>query len=146
MSIDTRSPIDRIAARNKAHGQHFFDEDTLGFFNSVVYDDVIHNTLFITSELGNWPGAVREYTIRRAVKRGERIETVGEFQQFNTFDEAKTAATLLNSCSECGIDLWDGEAIFCNAEPATFTYPGTDGEPYCAEHAETQPEMYRSTL
>ena len=145
MSIDTRSPIDRIKARNKAHGQHFFDPDTLGFFNSVVYDEVIYNTLFITSE--RQPDTTETfYTIRRAIRRGDRIETVGEFQQFNTFDEAKTAATLLNSCSECGIDLWDGEAIFCNAEPATFTYPGTDGEPYCAEHAETQPEMYRSTL
>ena len=141
---DPRSPIDRIKARNKAAGQHFFDPDTLAFFNSIVYDDVIYNTLFITSELGNWPGARREYTIRRAIKHGERIETVGGFQRFDTFDEAKTAATLLNSCAECGIDLWDGEAIFRNAEAATFTYPGTDGEPYCTEHAATQPEMYRS--
>ena len=140
---DHRSPIDRIAARNKAHGQHFFDTATLGFFNSVVFDDVIHNTLFITSE--RQPNTRQTYyTIRRAIKGGERIETVGVFQQFSTFNDAMTAATLLNSCAECSIDLWYGEAVFCNAEAATFTYPGTDGEPYCAEHAATQPEMYRS--
>jgi len=143
---DSRSPIDRIKARNKAAGQHFFDTETLAFFNSIVYDDVIYNTLFITSERMVGSMFFTLYTIRRAIKGGERIETVGEFQQFKTFDDAKTAATLLNSCSECGIDLWNGEAIFRNAEAATFTYPGTGGEPYCAEHAATQPEMYRSTL
>ena len=136
--------IDQFKARNVAAGQHFFDYEAIQFFNSFIYPDVIYNTLFVTSEQRPGSDEPRLFTIRRAVNGGERIETVGDFQQYETLEGAKLAAMTLQSCTECGIDLFDGEAHWRNQEHGDREYPGSGGDPYCEEHAASQPAFYRS--
>lgn len=73
-------------------GSHFFDADTMRFFNSRVSDMIVKHgnyIYFITSEKNryNYP---RAYTIRRLAHSGN-IDSVGEFQEFESLSRAKTA-------------------------------------------------------
>lgn len=92
---------DIIEANGNA-GRHFFDRDTMRFFNSRVYADLYVQkgeeqgedvTYFITSER-NGKDAPRLYTVRYALDNGE-VSTAGEFQQCNTLNEARKLARLL---------------------------------------------------
>lgn len=81
-----------IKAKNRQIGHHWFDADTLRFFDSKIYPRLYHVTegaYFVTSERG--PDLVRKYTVRFAKSSG-KIETVGEFQQYATHDGANEAA------------------------------------------------------
>ena len=77
-----------IRRNNKEAGYHFFDKDSMRFFNSRIETGLYKDNTFITSERYdyNYP---REYTIRRAVDGGIKIETIGEFRQFETLEDAK---------------------------------------------------------
>jgi hypothetical protein len=92
--------IDDIKAAARAAGNHFFETDTLSFFSSRISGAVFGGEYFVTSEqdkTGNaWNGA-RRYTVRRAWHgpNGFTVDTVGEFGEFATLDEAKSAAEKL---------------------------------------------------
>ena len=86
--------VDYIKAKAEQAGNHFFDEDAMRFWNSIVLpssfvkmDEEVYR--FVTSEK-NW-GCARRYTIREADMRNGRfvINTIGNFQQYATGREAK---------------------------------------------------------
>lgn len=83
--------IDEIIAANKANGGHFFDEDTMRFFDSRVYDRT-YGTFFVTSEKG--PHGPRAYTVRQAMPDGS-VDTVGKFMGYETRADAEREAARL---------------------------------------------------
>lgn len=80
--------INDIEYTNRKAGQHFFDDDTLQFFNSIIYPRVHEGGWFVTSEKRG-RGYPRLYTIRRAMNSGAYIETIDDFQQFRTYAHAE---------------------------------------------------------
>jgi hypothetical protein len=84
--------VDDIKRANRDHGHHFFDRDTLHFFRSRVHDVVYGGRYFVTSEQCPFPGDYpRLYSVRRANDDGS-IDSVGEFQQYETRAQAHAAA------------------------------------------------------
>jgi len=88
--------IAEVKQANKQAGLHFFDKKTMEFFNSRIESTLINKKdnnrqYFITSEqftgLGEYIGK-RLFTIREVKENGE-IKTIGEFQGYNTKQEAK---------------------------------------------------------
>lgn len=83
-------------------GSHFFETDTMRFFNSRVYPEVYAGRIFITSEKqpNTWDrnaGRVytypRRYTLREIQDEAPvSIREIGEFQQYRTLDSARRAA------------------------------------------------------
>lgn len=93
--------IEEIKRANRAFGQHFFDADTMRFFNSRVYADLYVRkgeeqgedvTYFITSERnGDGP---RLYMVRYVLDNG-LVSSASEFQQCETLNKARKLARLL---------------------------------------------------
>lgn len=81
--------INEIKKRNKEVGHHFFDETTMRFFDSKVYDKVFGD-YFVTSERAY--AGLRRYSVRRFDQGTGKIETVGEFQEFESLRDAYRAA------------------------------------------------------
>ncbi len=82
--------IEEIKQANANAGQHWFSPDTMRYFNSRVLAGVIGGRYFVTSERYD-DGTPRLYTIRVANEDGT-IDTVGDFQGYETADSAKRAA------------------------------------------------------
>lgn len=92
--------INDIKYANSEAGYHFFDADTLRFFNSRILGGVIGDGYFITSEKYDY-NSPRLYTIRHANADGS-ISTVGEFQHYETAHAArKDAHKLANGGALC---------------------------------------------
>lgn len=83
--------IAEIKTANKAAGHHWFDEETIAFFDSEYYGPVYGEGLFVSSEKGS--DGVRLYSVRRADEQG-RVMTVGKFQGYPSLREARKAARL----------------------------------------------------
>lgn len=84
--------IEDIKQANASLGRHWFDPETLAWFNSYVYSKVYHGRFFITSEQdsnGAWDSE-RRYTVRECID-GE-IHTTSEFGEFDTFKKAQMFA------------------------------------------------------
>jgi hypothetical protein len=82
-----------IKRANKAAGHHWFDEGTLAFFNSRIYEQVYAGRYFISAE--HYDDTVPErYTIRMVNPDGS-IGTVGKFQQYDSAHAARDAIRLL---------------------------------------------------
>jgi len=75
-----------VITANSQVGGHWFEKSTMRFFNTRIESRLIAGHRFITSEKG--PDEVRRYTVREALPDGS-IDTVGEFQQYETLREAK---------------------------------------------------------
>jgi hypothetical protein len=92
--------INEIRAFNKAHGHHFFDRETLQFFNSLVYPNVRATPrgdgwYFITSEQFAGP---RKFTLRVCWDDGDCITApMTEQGQFDTFEQAYTEMIRMSS-------------------------------------------------
>lgn len=71
---------------NKAHGGHFFDKDTMRFFNSRVAF-WSKSGWFITSERD--PSGTTGFTIRHGNLVNGHVITVGPFMQHKLLVEAK---------------------------------------------------------
>lgn len=84
--------ISEIKRANADIGRHFFDKQTMRFFNSRVLSTVYHGRFFITSEQDGYGAWERErrYTVRECID-GE-IHTVSEFGEFSTAREAAAFA------------------------------------------------------
>lgn len=83
-----------ISELKRLHAGHFFDRDTIRFFDSVIYPNVrtgYDGWYFITSEKFDtgWP---RLFTIRKIDENG-KIDTVGKFQGYQTFEDALKSAS-----------------------------------------------------
>ena len=74
---------------NQEHGFHFFDDDTMRFFQSRVTDADTTTGLFITSERRE--GHSRLYTIRRFIPETGDVEDVSDFQGFVNMYYARKA-------------------------------------------------------
>jgi hypothetical protein len=83
--------IAEIREANKAAGQHWFEKDTLRFFDGIVPEDqpIVHGRFFVSSEQFD-SRSPRTHTLRYA-NPDAAINTVGDFQQFDSFDEAREA-------------------------------------------------------
>lgn len=98
--------LNDVKAAATEHGSHWFDRDTMAFFNtrlqSKVYPMDTGDILFVTSERMD-ADHPRRYSIRRAYFDGEgrfQIRTIGDFQEYATADEAHRAAKLLARTKE----------------------------------------------
>lgn len=100
MTVASVIPIYRVKAANTNAGQHFFDKDTMRFFNSKVAPEAYtkdgKTAYFITSEQhGN---ESRKYTVRKMDMETGSITTVGEFQEHDSLSEAKrTVSKILDA-------------------------------------------------
>lgn len=72
-----------LAQYNQQFGYHFFDEDTLRFFDSRILDIKRKETgtgelkiVFITSEQCNWGDNPRQYSLREILENGSVINHV----------------------------------------------------------------------
>ena len=77
--------IYQIRAHNQNNGYYFFNENTMRGFKSRVHSDVYGGCVFVTSEKNSsWRfDHPRAYTVRMITENGS-IETIGEFQGFDT--------------------------------------------------------------
>ena len=74
---------------NENTGRHFFSPSNMRFFKCRIHANIYKGCVFVTSEQSSWD--VRKYTVR-AIKADGSIETVGEFQGYETRSQAHTAA------------------------------------------------------
>tara|TARA_R100000781_G_scaffold113636_2_gene82552 strand:+ start:983 stop:1348 length:366 start_codon:yes stop_codon:yes gene_type:complete len=79
--------IEEMKENNKANGMHWFSKDTMNFFDSKIETSIYYDRTFITSERTH-DSSKRKYTWRLALGRGKDIETIGDFLQFETLDQA----------------------------------------------------------
>lgn len=97
MSTTTRtfSTIEEVKAANAEHGHFFFEPASMRFFDSrilsAVYPRQGGGAYFVTSERFDW-NSPRLYTLRECLPSGA-INTVSEFQEFATADQAKRATS-----------------------------------------------------
>lgn len=76
-------------ALNEAKGFCWFAPSTCRFFRSRVTNWDYITGYFISSEKG--PSGIRLYTLRKGNFESGNVETIGEFQQYSTLSQAKTA-------------------------------------------------------
>ena len=69
------------------HGNYFFTEDTVEFWNTRIVAGMFPNDTFVTSE-DNYNRTKILYTARRYDWDTHDVETIGGFQQFTTAEEA----------------------------------------------------------
>lgn len=80
----------------RAHNGYFFSKDTMRFFNSRLPQSAYEKdglAYFVTSEKFNHETA-RKYTIRKCDLKTGGINTVGDFQAYNS--RAKAMAGIKN--------------------------------------------------
>ena len=78
--------IKDVIRLNKRAGFHFFDKDTMEFWNSNVESELINN-LFVTSE-DNFDHTKKLYTVREFDPETYKVGTVGDFQAFEKLEDA----------------------------------------------------------
>tara|TARA_R110000824_G_scaffold388405_3_gene583975 strand:+ start:960 stop:1226 length:267 start_codon:yes stop_codon:yes gene_type:complete len=78
-----------IKRNNKQAGLHFFDKDTMNYFDSKIETGLYKDNTFITSERHNDSNEPRRFTIRKALECGKSIKTIGNFGEFETLKDAK---------------------------------------------------------
>lgn len=86
-----RYSIEEVIRANKAAGYHFFDRDTMEFFGCKIVSPVFENCCFVTEE-DDFLRTQRLYTVRQFDPLTGSVETVGEFQEYGTIEEAIRAA------------------------------------------------------
>ncbi len=95
----TEYTIDDIKQANSDAGLHFFELQTIEFFNSIIEDEVYQGNggiFFVTSEQFEYQGVKheRKFSVRRFFPESGRINTVMGLSKIDR-DEAITAATRL---------------------------------------------------
>lgn len=84
-------PQMKVAVTNS--GSHWFDKNTMRFFNSKIETGILNRRFFITSERQELSDP-KKYTIRYFVRDEDAVPalecyTVGDFQQFDSVADAK---------------------------------------------------------
>ncbi len=93
----TYSTLAEVVAANDQAGRHWFEADSMEFFNSRLETDLIGGSYFVSSEQYQ-SGYPRLYTIRQADEDGH-IHSIGEFQAYDTLDSAIEAIAKLGGGS-----------------------------------------------
>jgi len=78
-----------VMEANERIGHNFFRGDTMEFWGSELHSEVFAGEYFVTCE-DNFNRTARLYTIRKANADGS-IDTVGDFQAYETLEQAKEA-------------------------------------------------------
>jgi len=82
--------LEEFKERNRAKGFHWFEPDTIRFFNSVITNFDIITGYFISSERQHDTDE-RRYTLRRADFASGNVLTISRFQQYSNMRQAKAA-------------------------------------------------------
>ena len=94
---DGYDTISEIRQANEDAGLHFFEPATMRFFNSKIASRAVFGRhVFVTSEQfvgSDHVAQPRRYTLRSCYDG--KVNTVGDFQQYRTIEEAKAAAKAL---------------------------------------------------
>ena len=88
--MTTFRTIQQIINFHESKGMHFFSAGSKRFFNSRIHSDVYGGCVFVTSEKFDWKSP-RLFTVRKIDQNGN-IETIGDFQGYDTRSKAHTAA------------------------------------------------------
>lgn len=91
--IEEFSSVPQMKAAVRNSGSHWFDKNTMRFFNSKIETGILQKRFFISSERQEITDPKR-YTIRYFVRDNNATpaldcHTVGEFEQFETLADAK---------------------------------------------------------
>ena len=78
--------IKEMVELNTDAGQHYFEEDTMRFFNSIVETAPDEEGMFITSEKDH--EQLRKYSIRKFDLETYEVSTVGKFQEYDSLKQA----------------------------------------------------------
>lgn len=93
--LESMRTIEEIKQRNIDVGQHFFDDDSMRFFDSQIHPDVFGD-YFVTSE--SYPDTgLRRYTVRRMDWDSGIVWTVGIFLEHKTLRDAYEEAKRLSA-------------------------------------------------
>jgi hypothetical protein len=90
-----QNAMEYMISTHQENGGHFFDEDTMAFFDSKIESDLREGVFFVTSE--RFPSGGRRYTIRRFSKDALDVTTVGEF---GAYGSRKAAMHALEAAAE----------------------------------------------
>lgn len=82
--------INEMKRMNEEVGQHWFSEGAMNIFNTRIEAGPNKENIFITSDAMD-PDAERRYTLRLFGAKTSKVDTIGEFQEFATLEEAKKA-------------------------------------------------------
>ena len=85
----TYQTIEDVKSANRQTGGHWFDRDTMRFFNTKIESGLIGGKYFITSERYD-EDRPRKYTVRMAAPDGS-VDTIGEFQAHLSKENAREA-------------------------------------------------------
>ncbi len=84
--------IQEIRQANKRAGGYFFDEKTMEYWGSTVYEGVYGGRYFVTSEQGRDDTSLSlHYTVRKCDDNG-RVRTVGKFNHIGSLVAARAWA------------------------------------------------------
>ena len=83
--------ISEMKEKNEAAGHHWFSKENMRLFGTKIEVPPNKKGLFITSEYKGAGIKERAYTIRYFDKHTGHVDTVNEFQQYETLDKAKEA-------------------------------------------------------
>jgi hypothetical protein len=78
--------IEEVKVANSKIGDHWFTPGTMDYFNSIIETDILYGKYFITSERYHYSNE-KKYTVREVSPDGS-IDTVGEFMQYDLFNDA----------------------------------------------------------
>jgi len=79
--------MEDVKRNNRDAGQFFFNPDTMKFFKSRTESELLRQKYFVTSECAG-DDHPRLYTVRKIDYEGREIRTVGEFQGYQTKEDA----------------------------------------------------------
>lgn len=88
--------INEMKRMNEEVGQHWFSKGAMNIFNTRIEAGPNKENIFITSDAMD-PDAERRYTLRLFVSETSKVETVGNFCEFDTLDEARRGRRWLAS-------------------------------------------------
>lgn len=78
--------ISDIQTHNRVAGHHFFDRETMRFFNSRILEGVYGGRFFVTSE--RFESDPRRYTVRKYDRATGWVDSASDFQAFTTARQA----------------------------------------------------------
>ena len=81
--------ITEMRKRNTEAGGNWFSKETMKFFGTKIETRPNKDNVFITSEWADFSETKRAYTLRKFIPEKNNVETIGDFLQYSTLEEAK---------------------------------------------------------
>ncbi len=72
---------------NQSIDNHFFDRETMRFFDSKIHGKCNYQGYFVSSE--QQQNRLRKYTIRQFNFKTYEVKSISKFQEYNTLAKAK---------------------------------------------------------